>query len=56
MKQIANAIPTNFTSTMLINSDDKKVKQKMNCFILHTVLLVIILLLIIAIICYHNEF
>ena len=27
--------------------------HKMNCYILHTVLLVIILLLIIAIICYH---
>ena len=31
----------------------KKVRYKMDCYILHTVLLVIILLLIIAIICYH---
>ena len=35
-----------------INFDDKKVRYKMDCYILHTVLLVITLLLIIAII-YH---
>ena len=37
-----------------INSDCKKVRYKMDCYILHTVLLVIILPFIIAIICYHH--
>ena len=36
-----------------INSDDKKLGFKIDCYILHTVLLLIILLLIITIICYH---
>ena len=36
-----------------INSDDKKVRYKIDCCISDTVLLVIILLLIITIICYH---
>ena len=36
-----------------INSDDKKVRFKIDCYILHTVLSVIILLLIITITCYH---
>ena len=36
-----------------INFDDKKVKYKNDCNILHTVLLVIIFLLKITIICYH---
>ena len=40
-------------STMLTNSDDKKIRCKMACYILHTALLVIILLFIITIICYH---
>ena len=40
-------------STVSINSDGKKVKYKVDWFILHTVLSVIILLLIITIICYH---
>ena len=31
----------------------KKVRYKIDCYILHTVILVIILLLIIIIICYH---
>ena len=43
----------NVTSTMLTNSGDKKVRYKMDCYTLHTVLLVIILLFIIAITCYH---
>ena len=38
---------------MSINCDDKNVRYKIVCFILHTVLLMIILLLIIAIIYYH---
>ena len=36
-----------------IKSEDKKVRYKIDCYILHTVLLVIVLLLIITIICYH---
>ena len=40
-------------STVSINSDGKKVKYKIDWFILDTVLSVIILLLIITIICYH---
>ena len=47
--KLTNAIPTNVTSTMLTNSDCKKARRKMNCYVLHTVLLVFILLLIIAI-------
>ena len=43
----------NVVSTVSINSDNKKVKYKMNCYALHMFLLAIILLLIIAIICYH---
>ena len=37
-----------------INSDCKKLRYKMDCYNLHTVLLVIILPFIIAIICYHH--
>ena len=44
---------TNVTSTVSINSADRKVKYKMDCYFLHTILLVIILLCIITIICYH---
>ena len=36
-----------------INSDGKKVRYKIDVYILQTVLLAIILLLIITIICYH---
>ena len=49
---VTNSISINVTSTVPINSDDKKVKYKMNRYILHTVILVIILLFIIAIIRY----
>ena len=57
-KNIINTIPTNMTniistnvaSTVSINSDDKKVRYKTDCYILHTVLLGIILLFIIIII------
>ena len=44
---------TNFTSSVSINSDDKKVRYKMNCYILHAFLLVNILLVMIALTCYH---
>ena len=47
---VANTISTNIASTVSINFDDKKVRYKMDCYILHTVLLVIILLFIITII------
>ena len=47
--KMTNTIPT----TVSINSDGKKVKYKIDCYILHEVLLVIILLLITTIICYH---
>ena len=48
--KMTNTIATNVTSTMLTNSDDKKVKYKVNCYIIHTALFVIIVLLIIDII------
>ena len=45
---------TNTTATNVsINCHNKKVRHKINCYILHTVLLAIILLLIITIVCYH---
>ena len=50
---VTNAIPTSVTSTVSINYDDKKVRYKMDCYILCTVLLMIILLFIIAITCDH---
>ena len=45
---MAHTIATNVS----INSH-KKVRCKIDCFILYTVLLVIIFLLIITVICYH---
>ena len=58
---VTNTIPTimtkslsiNVTSAVSINSGDKKTSYKVDCYILHTFLLVITLLLIIAIIYYH---
>ena len=50
---VTNTISTNVTSTKSINSDDKKVRCKMDCYILLTFLLVAILLFMVAIICYH---
>ena len=50
LTKIANTIGRR---TVSMNSDGKKVKYKIDWFILHTVLSVIILLLIITIICYH---
>ena len=45
---------TNTVATDLsINSDDKKVRYKIDCYILHTVLLAIMLILINTIICNH---
>ena len=60
-KNVTNAIPTNMTNTISANvtastvsktSNDKKVRYKMNCYILNTVLSAIILLFLIAIIWY----
>ena len=41
---VANTKAKNVICTVSINSDDKKVRYKMDCYILHTVLLAIILL------------
>ena len=49
--EMTNTIATNVST----NSDGKKVRYKMDCYILHTVLLVIMLSLIITIICYHHS-
>ena len=43
---------TNMANTIATNAT-KKVRFKVDCYILHTVILEIILLLIITIICYH---
>ena len=54
--EIINAqgtVSTTVTSTVSTNFYNKKSRCKMDCYILHSVLLVIILLFIIAIICYH---
>ena len=50
---VTSIMSTNVTSTILTSSNDKKVRYKMGCYILHTVLLVIIFLFTIAIICCH---
>ena len=58
---VANSVSTNVTSTLSknvtrtvpINSDDKKVRYKMDCYILSTFLLVTILLFIIVFICFY---
>ena len=53
MTSVTNNVP-DVTSTLSINSDDKKkVRIKMDCYILYTLLSVIVLLFILAIICYH---
>ena len=49
---VMDIISANVTSAVSTNSDDKKVRYTLVCYILRTVLLVIILLFIIAIICY----
>ena len=50
---VSTNVHTNFANTVLINSNDKKGRHKMDCYILHSVLFVIILLYTIAITCYH---
>ena len=53
---MTNSVPTNVMSTVSVNSDDKKVRFKIDCYI-HTILLVIItlllLLVVISIGCYY---
>ena len=51
---VAKTIPINVTNTVPTNFH-KKPRYKMDCYILHTVLLVIILLFTIGITCYHHE-
>ena len=54
---VMDIVSTKMTNTIVanvsINSDDKKVRYKIDCYIWNTVLLEIILLLTITIICYH---
>ena len=52
---VTSTMPTSIVSTVSINSDDKRLRYKMDCYILCTLLLVAILLFIIAIICYHYK-
>ena len=51
--KLTNTIAANATSTVSINCHSKKVRYTIDCYILHSVLLVIILLLIITITCNH---
>ena len=50
---VTNTISANVTSTVPITSDDKKVRYKIDCYILRTFLLATILLFMITIIFYH---
>ena len=50
---VMSTVSTNVTRTASINVHNKKVRYKMNCYILYMVLLVVILLLIITVIGYH---
>ena len=50
---VANTFSGNVMSAASISYSSKKLRCKMGCYILPTVLLVMILLFIIAIICYH---
>ena len=50
---MTNNISTNVVRSMSINSNDKKVREKIDYYILHRILLVTILIFIIAITWYH---
>ena len=52
---VANTISANATSTVPLNSDNKKVRYAINCYVLYTFLLVTILLFIITIICFVTQ-
>ena len=47
------SVPMNAANIASINFDGKAIRYKMDCYILHNILLVVILLFIIVIICYH---
>ena len=51
--KMKNTIAKKVTSTSSINCHCKKVRYKIDCYILHTAFLVIILPLLTTIICYH---
>ena len=60
MIYVMDIVPTKMTnamaiSTVSIHTGSKKVRQKIDCYILHAVLVVILLLLLITIICYQTE-
>ena len=50
---MTTTVPTNVTSTISINSYNEKARYNMDCYILHTFLLVTISLFIIPIIWYY---
>ena len=52
MDIVSTKITNTITSDLSVNSDDKRVRYKTDCYILYTVLLAIVSLLIITIICY----
>ena len=53
MTSATNKISKNITGTVSINSDEKKVRYIMDCYILNKILLVTILLFMTGNICYH---
>ena len=50
---LMSTVSTNIVSNASVNFHNKKVRYKMDFYILHTILLVLLLLFIITIICYH---
>ena len=55
MDIVSTKVKNTIATIVSINFDDKKVRDKIDCYIFHTVLLSIILLLIITIIRCHYE-
>ena len=49
---VMSNVAINVTSSVSVNFQNKKVRYKMNCYILHMILLVVILLFLIVIISY----
>ena len=52
-KNVISSVQANVTSNVSMNSDNKKIRYKMNCYNLQMFMLVVILLFLITIICYH---
>ena len=52
-RNVTNTVTANVTSTVSINSDDKNLRHKMDCPVLHKVLLLVILRFIITAVSYH---